>query len=56
MGTTRTYYRVTEHRIRGAVDKIAQFQFDRHGARIWTDAKTLLDHEHLRTRSPGRAL
>jgi integrase len=38
-GTTQTYYRVTENRIRGAVDKIVQFQFDRHSARIWKDAK-----------------
>lgn len=50
LGTTQTYYRVTEHRIRGAVDKIVQFQFDRHGARIWKDAKALLDHEHARMR------
>ena len=50
LGTTQTDYRVTEHRIRGAVDKIVQFQFDRHGARIWKDAKALLDHEHARMR------
>jgi hypothetical protein len=50
LGTTQTYYRVTEHRVRGAVDKIVQFQFDRHGARIWKDAKALLDHEHARMR------
>ena len=50
LGTTQTYYRVTEHRIRGAVDKIVQFQFDRHGTRIWKDAKALLDHEHARMR------
>jgi len=50
LGTTQTCYRVTEHRVRGAVDKIVQFQFDRHGARIWKDAKALLDHEHARMR------
>jgi len=25
---------------------IVQFQFDRHGTRIWKDVKALLDHEH----------
>src|SRR5664279_3294878 len=29
---------------------IVQFQFDRHGTRIWKDVKALLDHEHARMR------
>ncbi|GEM_PF-4609883 len=31
LGTTQTDYRVTEHRIRGAVDKIVQFPGDALG-------------------------
>ncbi|MCI2422876.1 site-specific integrase [Saccharopolyspora sp. K220] len=50
IGTTQTYYRVTEKRIRAAIDKVVAFQFDRHGNRIWPAAKALLDHEHARLR------
>ncbi|MEV5544482.1 tyrosine-type recombinase/integrase, partial [Saccharopolyspora shandongensis] len=50
IATTQIYYRVTEKRVRGAVDKLVEFQFDRHGNRIWPEAKALLDHEYARMR------
>ncbi|MFL0395172.1 tyrosine-type recombinase/integrase [Streptomyces albus] len=50
IGTTQTYYRVTEKRIRTAIDKVVTYQFDRHGNRVWPAAKALLDHEHARMR------
>lgn len=50
IGTCQTYYRVTEKRIRVAIDKVVAFQFDRHGNRVWPAAKALLDHEHARLR------
>ncbi|RSM58176.1 transposase [Kibdelosporangium aridum] len=50
IGTTQTYYRVTEKRLRSAVDKVVAFQLDRHGNRVWPEAKALLDHEHARMR------
>lgn len=50
LGTTQTYYRVTEKRVRKAVDQLVAFQFDRHGNRVWPEAKALLDHEHARMR------
>ncbi|MFJ4901973.1 tyrosine-type recombinase/integrase [Streptomyces sp. NPDC088727] len=46
--TTQGYYRVTEKRTRAAVDKLVSFQFDRHGNKIWTQARQLLEHEHAR--------
>lgn len=45
---TRRYYRVGEERRRAAVDTVTALSFDRHGNRIWRDAKTLLDSEHAR--------
>ena len=45
---TRGYYRVGEDRRREAVDKVTAMQFDRHGNRIWRDARALLDSEHAR--------
>ena len=42
------YYRVGEERRRDAVDKVTAMQFDRHGNRIWRDARALLDDEHAR--------
>jgi integrase len=48
LNTTRGYYTVGDRRRREAVDKVAALQFDRHGNRIWRDAKTLLDSEHAR--------
>ena len=48
LDTTRGYYTVGDRRRREAVDKVAAMQFDRHGNRIWRDAKALLDSEHAR--------
>ena len=48
LDTTRGYYSVGESRRRQAVDKVTALQFDRHGNRIWRDAKALLDSEHAR--------
>jgi integrase len=48
MTTTQTYYRVTAKRTRAAVDKLATFQFDGRGNRIWREARALLEHEHQR--------
>jgi integrase len=45
---TRGYYRIGEDRRRDAVDKVTAFSFDRHGNRIWRDARALLDSEHAR--------
>lgn len=46
--TTQRYYRVGEQRRRQAVDQVTAMQFDRHGNRIWREAKALLDSEHTR--------
>ena len=48
LDTTRGYYTVGESRRREAVDKVTALQFDRHGNRIWRDARALLDSEHAR--------
>ena len=48
LDTTRGYYTVGDRRRRDAVDKVTALQFDRHGNRIWRDAKALLDSEHAR--------
>ena len=48
LDTTRGYYSVGEPRRREAVDRVTALQFDRHGNRIWRDAKALLDSEHAR--------
>jgi integrase len=45
---TKRYYRVGEERRREAVARVASLQFDRHGNRIWREAKALLDSEHTR--------
>jgi len=50
MDTTRGYYRVTEKRTRAAVDKLAAFQFNGRGERVWRQAEQLLDSEHQRLR------
>ncbi len=44
----RGYYRVGEERRRDAVDKVTAMSFDRHGNRIWRDARALLESEHAR--------
>jgi integrase len=48
LNVTRCYYRVGEDRRREAVDKVTAFSFDRHGNRIWRDARALLESEHAR--------
>jgi integrase len=48
MDVTKRYYRVGEQRRRHAVDKLTAMQFDRHGNRVWLQAKALLDSEHAR--------
>ncbi|MBN9743518.1 transposase [Amycolatopsis sp. A1MSW2902] len=45
--TTQRYYRVGEER-REAVERVTTMQFDRHGNRIWRQAKAMLDSEHAR--------
>jgi hypothetical protein len=45
---TRRYYRIGSDRRREAVDKVTAMSFDRHGNRVWRDAKALLDSEHAR--------
>ena len=45
---TRRYYRIGEDRRRDAVDKVTALSFDRHGNRIWRDARALLDSERAR--------
>lgn len=48
LDVTRGYYHIGEDRRRAAVDTVAARSFDRHGNRIWREAKTLLDSEHAR--------
>ena len=48
LDTTKRYYQVGETRRREAVDRVTAMQFDRHGNRIWRQAKALLDSEHAR--------
>jgi integrase len=48
LNVTRCYYRVGEDRRRDAVDKVTAFSFDRHGNRIWREARSLLESEHAR--------
>ncbi|MGX1566098.1 tyrosine-type recombinase/integrase [Streptomyces sp. NPDC055509] len=48
LSTTQRYYRVSEQRKREAVDRVSAMQFDRHGNRIWRQAKELLDDEYAR--------
>ena len=45
---TSGYYRIGEDRRRDAVDKVTALSFDRHGSRIWRDARALLDSERAR--------
>ena len=48
LDTTKQYYHLGETRRREAVGRVAAMQFDRHGNRVWRDAKALLDAEHAR--------
>jgi hypothetical protein len=45
---TRGYYRIGEDRRRDAVEKVTMLSFDRHGNRVWRDARALLDSERAR--------
>jgi integrase len=49
LDVTRGYYRVGEDRRRAALDTVTALSFDRHGNRIWRDARTLLDSERARS-------
>ncbi|WP_219729320.1 tyrosine-type recombinase/integrase [Streptomyces noursei] len=46
--TTQRYYSVSEQRKREAVDRVSTLQFDRHGNRVWRQAKELLESEYAR--------
>jgi integrase len=48
--TTAGYYRVTEKRVRAAVDRVSAHQVDGHGRRVFGQINTLLAHEHARMR------
>ncbi|MGH8933520.1 MAG: transposase, partial [Egibacteraceae bacterium] len=45
---TRGYYRIGEDRRRAAVDQVTALSFNRHGTRVWRDARALLESEHAR--------
>jgi hypothetical protein len=46
--TTQRYFNVGQERRREAVDRVTTMQFDRHGNRVWRQAKAPLDSEHAR--------
>ena len=48
--TTLGYYRVTEKRVRAAVDRVSSHQFDNQGRRVMADIRGLLADEHARMR------
>lgn len=48
LDTTKGYYSIGDNRRREAVDRVAAFQFDRHGKRVWRQAQNLLDSAHAR--------
>ncbi len=48
--TTLGYYRVTEKRVRAAVDRVSSHQFDNQGRRVITEIRGLLADEHARMR------
>lgn len=48
LSTAQVYYHVGHQRRREAVERVTAMQFDRHGNRIWRNAKTMLDSEHAR--------
>ncbi|MEA5456930.1 tyrosine-type recombinase/integrase [Sinomonas sp. JGH33] len=50
MQTTMGYYRVTEKRVRHAVNQVAQHQFDSQGRRVFADVAGLVAEEHARLR------
>jgi integrase len=50
METTMGYYRVTEKRVRQAVNQVAQHQFDSQGRRVFAGIAGLVAEEHARLR------
>jgi len=50
MRTTAGYYRITETRIRAAIDRVARHQFDAAGRRVFHDIAGLLADEQARVR------
>ena len=48
--TTLGYYRVTEKRVRAAVDRVSSHQFDSQGRRVMLEIRSLLADEHARMR------
>jgi len=50
MRTTTGYYRITETRIRAAIDRVARHQFDAAGRRVFHDITSLLADEQARVR------
>ena len=50
MRTTTGYYRITETRLRAAVDRVARHQFDAAGRRVFHDITGLLADEQARMR------
>jgi Phage integrase family len=50
MRTTTGYYRITENRLRTAIDKVARHQFNAAGQRVFTGIAGLLSDEHARMR------
>jgi integrase len=47
---TQGYYRVTELRVRAAVDRVSRHQFDGHGRRVLREVAHTLEAEHTRAR------
>ncbi len=50
MQTTLGYYRITEVRVRAAVNRVAEHQFDGSGRRVFRGVGRLLGDEHARLR------
>lgn len=50
MRTTTGYYRITENRLRTAIDKVARHQFNAAGQRVFGGIAGLLADEHARMR------
>ncbi len=50
IGTTLGYYRVSEKRVRAAIDRVSGHQFDSQGRRVFLDIRGLLADEHARMR------
>ena len=45
---TRGYYHIGQDRRRAAIDQVSTLSFDRHGERVWREARVLLESEHAR--------